>query len=144
MIDVTTKTLDRITIRTDALDPITVIFDDFGEERGKMIVECFGSAWSCFWGAMGTCSTKEFFLDAHNDYVIGKMVGETRQTDFDAVSEKLGYVVTTDAEIAIAADDMREAMGEEWYMDLPQTETCEVTWLRNILNAIREALGEER
>lgn len=55
-IDASTVTVLRI---TDAgrLDPITVVLQDLGlnshgRRRGRLIVECFGSAWSAYFGAM--------------------------------------------------------------------------------------------
>lgn len=35
------------------LDPITVILQDHGDNRGTLIVTCYGQAWTCYWGSMG-------------------------------------------------------------------------------------------
>lgn len=34
------------------LDPIEVFTYDMGQGKGKLLIECFGLAWSCYWGAM--------------------------------------------------------------------------------------------
>ena len=51
------------------LDPIRVIIEDYGC-GGRIIIECFGRAWSCFWQDMGM-SLASFFLQANVDYLEG-------------------------------------------------------------------------
>ena len=57
------------------LDPIRVILYDYGNERGRMIVvECFGDAYSHYWGAMGSGTIREFVLSCGEDYLVGKLM----------------------------------------------------------------------
>lgn len=62
------------------LDPITVIFRDYGEGRGKIIVEVCGQAWSHHWGSMGydksgsLNTVRTFFAKASTGYLVGKLV----------------------------------------------------------------------
>lgn len=35
------------------LDPVTVVLQDLGPGCGRLMVECWGSAWSAYWGGMG-------------------------------------------------------------------------------------------
>jgi hypothetical protein len=57
------------------LDPIRIILYDYGNERGKMIVvECFGDAYSHYWGAMGTQSVLEFVCQCGEDYLVDKLM----------------------------------------------------------------------
>lgn len=51
------------------LDPITVILQDHGDGRGKLIVTCCASAWTCYWGAMGSGSLREFIASSFSDYI---------------------------------------------------------------------------
>ncbi len=60
------------------LDPITVVFFDYGRNSGKIIVECYGSAWSAYWGAMGT-SIFEFISNADAEYLTGKLLPNDRR-----------------------------------------------------------------
>ena len=54
------------------LDPISVILEDFGVGQGKATIECFGKAWSNYWGAMGNSNISDFLIDSHYDYLIEK------------------------------------------------------------------------
>lgn len=55
------------------LDPITVILQDHGEGRGTLIVACYASAWTCYWGAMGG-TLREFIAGAFADYIAGCLI----------------------------------------------------------------------
>ena len=55
------------------LDPITVALQDLGPGCGRLIVECYGSAWSGYWGAMGYKDLTAFLLDCHPEYIAGRM-----------------------------------------------------------------------
>jgi hypothetical protein len=56
------------------IDPVTVYFQDFGQARGRVVLECYGSAWSAYFGAMGGDSTiRSFFLSSDTDYLVCKL-----------------------------------------------------------------------
>jgi hypothetical protein len=58
------------------LDPIFVVMQDLGPGVGRLLIECYGDAWSGYWGAMGTDYTLErFLLGCSADYIAGKMLG---------------------------------------------------------------------
>lgn len=66
------------------LDPIRIILYDYGNARGKMIVvECFGDAYSYYWGNMGKETVREFVTTCGEDYLVDKLmpssVNGTRQ-----------------------------------------------------------------
>ena len=54
------------------LDPITVLLRDFGGS-GQVIVECFGAAWSCWFGAIGSDTLRAFIADCNEYYLAGKL-----------------------------------------------------------------------
>lgn len=57
------------------LDPIRVILYDYGDERGRMIVvECYGDAYSHYWGRMGKETVREFVCSCSEDYLVGKLL----------------------------------------------------------------------
>lgn len=56
------------------LDPVTVVMEDAGPGNGRLIVTCFGMAWSHYWGAMGERRIHKFLLDTSPDYVTGKLL----------------------------------------------------------------------
>lgn len=56
-------------VKAPALDPITYVLQDFGPGQGKLIIECYGQAWSAFWGAMGKRSLRDFLKDCDVPYI---------------------------------------------------------------------------
>jgi len=60
------------------LDPITVFLQDLGPGRGRITVECYGSAWSAYFGAMGSATGIQGFVrDAGEDYLVNKFHAPT-------------------------------------------------------------------
>jgi hypothetical protein len=63
-----------------SLDPITVITRDFAPGKGQLLVECYGEAWSAWWGSMGPENdVRRFVLQADADYVATKLVSSQRK-----------------------------------------------------------------
>ena len=56
-----------------SLDPITVFWQNFGPGKGRVTIECYGSAWSCYFGAMRGCTIQQFFGDCDRGYLFNKM-----------------------------------------------------------------------
>lgn len=54
-----------------ALDPITLFFQGLGKSQGRLIVECYGRAWSAFWSAMGEKTIVEFVRGLDASYLAG-------------------------------------------------------------------------
>lgn len=61
------------------VDPVTVILEDMAPGAGRVIVECYGSAWSGYWGAMGNMRVREFFCDCGPDYLCSRMAPQSGQ-----------------------------------------------------------------
>jgi hypothetical protein len=62
------------------LDAVTVLVHDFEPGKGQLIVECWGCAWSCFWGAMGEGrSVLQFLADTDGGYVANCLIRGRRQ-----------------------------------------------------------------
>ena len=61
------------------LDPITVVLQDMGVGSGRLIVECFGTAWSAYWGAMGNKRVREFVKVCDPDYIVSKLAPSDRR-----------------------------------------------------------------
>lgn len=62
------------------LDPVTVVLQDMGG-RGRVVVECFGSAWAGYWGSIGKGTLKDFLIDCHPEYIAGKMEPSDRRLE---------------------------------------------------------------
>jgi len=142
------KTETYVLTDLDRLDPVTVYVTNYQPGQGKMVVECFGKAWTAYWGGMSDMTLQQFVLTCDNAYILGKMLEQTSQTDFDLINEgaqKKGFsmCVTSDVEVAMQAGSMAECFGPDWYMDLPTCTTSEYDYLGRILNAIKAAFSEE-
>jgi len=57
------------------LDPILVVMQDLGPGVGRLLLECYGDAWSGYWGATGERTIQQFVLGCSADYIAGKMLG---------------------------------------------------------------------
>ncbi len=55
------------------LDPVTAVFRDEGPSRGGIVVECYGQAWSAYWGGMGSKTVREFVASCDADYIANKL-----------------------------------------------------------------------
>lgn len=75
------------------LDPITVILLDFGSGRGQIIVECYGSAWSTYFGAMG-CTLREFICSINAGYLSNRLACNTVQAPSKRMDEYAERVST--------------------------------------------------
>jgi hypothetical protein len=56
-----------------ALDPITVILVAYGQGKGKIILECYGTTWSTYWGGMGDRDVIGFIDICGSDYISGRL-----------------------------------------------------------------------
>ena len=150
--EVNTQKMDNTIVyvisNIEGLDAITVYVTDYKLGQGKIVIECFNEVWSYYWGAMGDCNLTEFFISADNDYLLGKMLNETMQTDFEEINDtahKRGFdiCVTSDVEIAMSSQEMDECFGTDWPIDLPRCHTREYKYLSRIINVVRSALAKE-
>jgi hypothetical protein len=69
-------------LEAKALDPITVVLQDVAPGKGRLIIECYGRAWTAFWGAMGDSCIEEFVLDVNAEYIANRM-GIPKETKSD-------------------------------------------------------------
>lgn len=131
------------------LDTVTTYVTNYALGQGKLVIECYGESWAHYWGAMGERTLQEFVIGTENAYLLGKLLKETRQTDFDEINEQAhkrgvpNICVTSDFEVAMEASEMERCFGPDWYMDLPRCYTAEYHYLGRILNAVKAAFNDE-
>lgn len=58
-----------------ALDPIQVFWVDFNPGQGQVTINCYGEAWTAYWGAMGGRNVKQFFKECDLDYLTNRLLG---------------------------------------------------------------------
>lgn len=56
------------------LDTITVVLQDVAPHHGRLIIECWGSSWTAYWGGMGDRTLAEFVTSCGADYIFGKLL----------------------------------------------------------------------
>lgn len=129
----------------DRLHPVTVYVTNYNSGKGKIVIECYGDAWVNYWGAMGDRNLQEFFISCDNGYILNNLLKETQETDYDEIEKITGgeVCVSTEFELAMAFDTLREILGQDWYMDIPRCATSEYNYLGRIVDAIKIAFREE-
>jgi len=62
------------------LDPITVILRDLGKGQGQVMIECYGSCWTAYWGAMGEDVTlRQFLVRVDLSYLVDRLQDPIRR-----------------------------------------------------------------
>lgn len=152
------------------LDPITVVLEDIAQREGKIIIECYGKAWSAFWGGMGNRTISKFFQSCGNQYLIGylspglhsivsdydnldswlksglKKMREEKELDRDEARdlwlEIELYCENTEhfLHTQTGNDMATKCFGEEWWHDLPTRENHEYLYLSRIVDEVKRAL----
>lgn len=150
---ITESTAKKITLtELGNLDLVNVYLEDFGPGQGRITIECFGDAWSYYWGHMGPGhDLSSFFRKAETDYLGSKLhQGEFREWDMDAIRERVGEALGPDKADdlcydhphALDSEVMAEVFGPDWYMDMPQRTTSQYRYLCRIIEAVKAALQE--
>lgn len=55
------------------IDPITVILKDNGNQSGKIIVECYGEAWTNYFSSFGSKTLRSFISKLTPEYLTEKL-----------------------------------------------------------------------
>ena len=72
------------------LDLVNVFLEDYEHGKGKITIECYGKAWSAYWGGMGDRTISKFFCSANNGYIIGKLDGRLRDVIYESYEDEVG------------------------------------------------------
>lgn len=88
-----------------ALDPITVIMEDFQAGVGRISIICWGEVWTSFWGAMSGQSVAEFFMNGNVEYLANRLLNGQRSTKAKMVYV-LRIVEAVKAALVIKSDEV--------------------------------------
>lgn len=81
MIETKTLSVEAFEIAASTgLDPIRVILHDLGPYQGRIIVECYGRAWSAYWAATGEDRVAQFVLRVDYDYLARALTAGGKRT----------------------------------------------------------------
>ncbi len=69
------------------LDLISVYLEDYEPRKGKITIDCYGKAWSSYWGGMGDRTIAQFFVDCDNHYLAKNLSSiDSEIDDYDALA----------------------------------------------------------
>ncbi len=55
------------------LDPILLIFHDTEPGKGQLILKCYTSVWTAWWGGMSGQTVREFIQTCDTDYLLNAL-----------------------------------------------------------------------
>lgn len=156
-------------VGADGLDPIRVMWTDYGPGQGRITITCWDEAWCNYWGAMGPgWNMVTFFIKASTDYLVNKLksgVNDTicddeakeqgcraevlKQRREDDIDKKTARQLWDRIEWADfdSSDDCNsdlffDIFGDEWWYQLPQRPNPEYVRMCKVVNAVKEGLRQ--
>ena len=141
---ITKATVNKLTLtEIEHLDPVTVIMEDFELGRGKITIDCYGKAWTAYWGGMGEQTIAEFINTADAAYIVGKISDTPAMViDYDDISNRVGNDVDRDTAIYYE-EEIGAIYGPDWRMDPPQKPNHEYAYICRIVRAVKAAVAEK-
>lgn len=146
------------------LDLITVTFDDEGNGKGRLTVNCAETSLSCRWPAMG-CSLVDFVDSCGEDYLISSMSGVSEYVDS---KDTENFVKILQAEVIrlrkskdieqnearrlfAEADDFsfdfnlnpaHSIFGDAWHLQIPAIKNPEYIYQHRIIETVKLAVKQ--
>ena len=138
---ITKKQVEKLILtELDKLDPVIVIMDDMKPGIGSITICCFGKAWTAYWAGMGEQRIAEFFTSSNVGYLADRLsTVSSDEVDYDAISEKIGGSVDVTTALTYS-DELAEAYGPDWYLDLPTCPNPDYQYLCRIIRAVQDGL----
>lgn len=151
----------------ERLDPVTVYLEDLEDGVGKIMIECYGKAWSAHWGSMGKgCDIADFFISCDSPYLIGRLDSNLQSTVFDPdglrdrikaeviKQRRSGKLKNYEArDLLDEAEHISEIQTDnvdlmcrvwgvsfEWWHDSPEMPNPDYEYLERIVKAVQDAL----
>lgn len=149
---ITTKSVAAFTITdVEGVDAITVYLENFRPEvgpagyyKGKITIECYGQAWSNYWGSMAEPTIQRFFVGAWPEYLVNKLDNELDKyiNDWEEISDILKEDVNHECDLALYEDKLVETWGDGWWECLPKKSNPKFMYLIRIVETVQKALKE--
>jgi len=143
------------------LDPITIYLEDLPPKRGKITIECYGEAWSYYWGSTGSKSIMDFFVNCDNHYLSEKFdpyIPRTITNEDELENHAKQHIIQRRKEDGLSKQEARylwnlscsleitdtntlaEIYGDEWWDCLPKIPNPKTQYLYRILDACKEGI----
>ena len=127
------------------LDQVVFIAEDYGPSKGKLTIECYGEAWSAYWGSMGDgWDILGFINKANVDYLAGKLKPpglNEHEIDWEKISKEIGDEVD-DSTALMMDDELTAVYGDDWNHHLPTKDNPKYTYLCRIVSAVKAGVAE--
>ena len=148
----TTQVTKHLLTNLDRLDPISVVTENMGEGRGKITIECYGEAWSSYWGAMGDRTIEQFFCSCDEHYIAKNLSPhlDSEIYDGDAMQQLikdsgLEYAYEQRDDPWNDHDLMCDMFGPDpynWYDQIPKMTNPDYAYFCRIINTVKAALKQ--
>jgi hypothetical protein len=144
--------VERIYIPSvDGLDSIILYLEQWRKSgkpdfnQGSITAVCYGEAWNFLAGNFGDRSIREFIAGCDEFYLGNKFAYGINEyvTDYDAISKKLGFEVSSEYEVGLCSKQISEAFGPDFAYDLPQTENHKFQYVVKVAKRIIDHLNSE-
>lgn len=149
----------------EGLDSINVFLEDLGPRRGKITIDCYGKAWSAYWGGMGDRTISQFFCSCDEHYLaknlsninseIDDYENLTIETKKEIIKKRKAHEVDIetarewfdDAE-TIDHDNidqglLQDVFGDEWWYCIPTKSNPDYEYLCRIIKTVKEAIKKK-
>ncbi|AUR89287.1 hypothetical protein NVP1121O_259 [Vibrio phage 1.121.O._10N.286.46.C4] len=79
-----------------ALDPISVVIEEYEVGQAKVIIQCYDKSWNAYWGSMGG-TLSEFFSRTNVPYLVNNFSTELelRGAELDTDAMKQNFITET-------------------------------------------------
>lgn len=139
------ETENILVTEVKSMDPVRIYIEDHDKGVGRIVITCYGRAYTYFWSGMGNTTMAEFFSGCNIDYLASKLDPGTNSTitDWDQVSADTGCQIDEHNAI-VYSEEMEKKYGCEWFFndDLPTKENPEWWHLYRIIKVAQEALAQ--
>jgi len=163
---VSTKSVTKVIIEDiDNLDNVNVALEEYGPGRGKVTIDCFGDAWSHYWGAMGEKNLIDFIISCDCYYLAKKFAPHVQSeiliTDEKQLEKEMKKeVVSRRLELGFEKDEARKVweeiesshcsventdlmhsvFGDDWWEYAPSEPNPEYEYILRVVQATKDGL----
>jgi hypothetical protein len=148
----------------NGLDNVAVYLEDFAPGEGKLIITCFSSSWTYYWGHMGKQhNLSSFIRKASVDYLAGKLMNGAAEDvpDLDKTiahaksiiinnrkklligkddARELFNLASDQQELTIHANDWEQIFGEEYWYHFQTSPSPDWVYLCKVVDAVKSGL----
>ena len=141
--NITESTIKKLTIfNIEYFNDITFIIEDIPINKGRIIIEVFGEAWSAYWNNMGCDSIKDFILSSSSDYIINSLDAKLKREEDDY--SNIGEWLTCELLSLRHANEITKDRAREYYNIINTEHVNNETWVKETgFEMVHNIMGDE-